>query len=179
MLARLRARLTYANVVSTIGLFVALGGGAYAAATLPRNSVGTPQLKKNAVISSKVKDRSLLARDFKRGQLPAGPRGLTGPQGLQGIQGIQGPAGATNVVERQGTPVTTSPWFAYASCAANEQLVGGGYDIAPEGAHVIANRAVPDTGATFPGRPVQWFVRGAISPTAPTSVTAYAICASP
>ena len=54
-----------------------------------------------AVTSSKVKDRSLLAKDFKAGQLPAGPRGLPGAQGEQGVQGIQGnqgergPAGPT------------------------------------------------------------------------------------
>ena len=31
MPARIRARLTYANVMATLALFVALGGGAYAA----------------------------------------------------------------------------------------------------------------------------------------------------
>jgi hypothetical protein len=37
-------RVTYANVVSTIALFVALGGGAYAVTTLPAGSVGQRQL---------------------------------------------------------------------------------------------------------------------------------------
>lgn len=45
---RLRDRLSYANVVATIALFVALGGGAYAV-TLDRNSVGSKQLKPGAV----------------------------------------------------------------------------------------------------------------------------------
>jgi hypothetical protein len=39
MLARLRCCLSYANVMATIAVFVALGGGAYAAFTLPANSV--------------------------------------------------------------------------------------------------------------------------------------------
>ena len=39
MLRRFRPRLTFANVVSVIALFVALGGGAYAAFHLPKNSV--------------------------------------------------------------------------------------------------------------------------------------------
>jgi hypothetical protein len=56
MVGRLRARLTYANVTASLALFVALGGGAYAAATLPKNSVGTPQLKNNAVTAKKVKN---------------------------------------------------------------------------------------------------------------------------
>lgn len=47
---QLRARLTYANVISTLALFIALGGAtAFAATQLPKNSVGSPQIKKNAV----------------------------------------------------------------------------------------------------------------------------------
>ena len=87
MLARLHSHLTFANVVSFLALFVALSGGAYAL-TLPRNSVGTKQLKKGAVTAAKVKDRSLLAKDFRRGQLPAGPTGPSGPPGPS-----TGPAG--------------------------------------------------------------------------------------
>jgi hypothetical protein len=41
---------------------------------LAKSSVGTAQLKKNAVTSAKVKNHSLLASDFKAGQLPAGPK---------------------------------------------------------------------------------------------------------
>lgn len=47
---QLRARFTYANVISTLALFIALGGAtAFAATQLPKNSVGSPQIKKNAV----------------------------------------------------------------------------------------------------------------------------------
>jgi hypothetical protein len=82
--------LTYANVIATLALFLALGGGAYAALKLPKNSVGSKQIKANAVNSSKVKDGSLLAGDFKTGQIPAGPRGL---QGLPGSPGSKGDTG--------------------------------------------------------------------------------------
>jgi hypothetical protein len=88
MFSRLRSRLTYANVVATIALFVALGGGAYATVNLPAKSVGSKQLKANAVSSPKVRDRSLLAHDFARGQLPRGAQGRRGPAGLS-----TGPAG--------------------------------------------------------------------------------------
>lgn len=91
---RLTAGLTYANVVSTACLFIVLGGGAYAATTLPKGSVGSKQIKRSAVSSSKVKDRSLLARDFKRGQLPRGRRGATGPAGLPGRSGPAGSSGS-------------------------------------------------------------------------------------
>lgn len=71
-----------AVVVATVALFVALGGTSIAAVNaLPRNSVGTIQLKQNAVTGAKVRNGSLLRADFKRGQIPAGPRGVQGPAG--------------------------------------------------------------------------------------------------
>lgn len=94
MLERLRPHLTYANIVASIALFAALGGGAYAAVTLPKNSVGSKQLKKNSVTSPKVKDGSLLARDFASGQLPAGTQGQKGDTGAQGPKGDTGTQGA-------------------------------------------------------------------------------------
>lgn len=92
-LRRLRQSLSYANVMATLAFFIAIGGGAYAAATLPAGSVGAKQLRKGAVTSKKVRDRSLLARDFKRGQLRAGPRGAQGQPGPKGDTGAQGPPG--------------------------------------------------------------------------------------
>lgn len=84
MITRLLARLTYANVVSTLAVFLLLGGTSYAAATLAANSVGNKQLKDNAVTSSEVKDSSLRAKDFAGGQLPAGVREPAGPAGPAG-----------------------------------------------------------------------------------------------
>jgi hypothetical protein len=80
-------------VIACLALFVALGGGAYAAVKLPRNSVGTRQLKTGAVTSAKVKDHSLLAHDFKAGQIPPGSPGAAGQQGPAGPKGDQGPPG--------------------------------------------------------------------------------------
>lgn len=92
-----RVKLTYANVIATLALFLALGGGgAWAATTIASNSVGTSQLKNGAVTAKKVTDGSLLAKDFKSGQLPAGatgPEGHAGPQGAAGAKGQQGEAG--------------------------------------------------------------------------------------
>ena len=58
------------NAIAWIALFVALGGASYAAIRIPANSVGSRQIKRNAVTSSKIKDRSLLAKDFKASQRP-------------------------------------------------------------------------------------------------------------
>jgi hypothetical protein len=88
---QIRKRLTYANVMSSLAVFIVLGGAAVAATQLPKNSVGSKQLKRNAVTAAKikkdavtgakVKKGSLDASDFKAGQLPAGPKGDTGAVG--------------------------------------------------------------------------------------------------
>ena len=95
MASTLRSKLTYANVVATLALFVALGGSSYAAVVLSSNSVKSkhigkgqvkrPDIGRNAVISAKVKNASLLAADFKAGQLPPGPKGDPGEPGLARI----------------------------------------------------------------------------------------------
>lgn len=56
---RISGRLTYANVMATVAVFLALGGAGYAAIKLPKNSVGTKQLKNGAVTGPKVKLSSL------------------------------------------------------------------------------------------------------------------------
>ncbi len=69
----IRTRLTYANVMSSIAVFLVLGGAAFAATQLPKNSVGTKQLKKNAVNSAKVKNNSLTGADIKLSSLGTVP----------------------------------------------------------------------------------------------------------
>lgn len=92
---RLIPHLSYANVISTLCLFLLIAGGtAFAATQLAKNSVGAKQLKRNAVSSAKVKDGSLKAADFRAGQLPTGPRGAAGPVGQTGAGGPAGPPGA-------------------------------------------------------------------------------------
>jgi hypothetical protein len=76
-----------ALAVSLVALVVALGGTGYAVTQLPRNSVGTQQLRNNAVTGAKVKARTLDASKFKKGTLLQGPRGAQGAQGAQGVPG--------------------------------------------------------------------------------------------
>jgi hypothetical protein len=97
-----------AMIVALIALFVALGGTSYAAVVLPANSVGTKQLRNGAVTAAKVKPQSLLASDFKDGQLPRGatgpqgPKGDTGAAGATGAQGLKGDTGAAGATGAQG-----------------------------------------------------------------------------
>jgi hypothetical protein len=84
---RLRAQLTYANVISTLCLFLLLGGSAYAAAELSKNSVGTRQIKDGAITQKKLSKALLKAL-----RAPSAPS-VAGPAGTPGKDGQPGPAG--------------------------------------------------------------------------------------
>ena len=100
-MTRLRAHISYANVMATIALFIALGGTSYAVTQLPRNSVSAQQIrtgavrgaeiKNGAVRSSDIGNRSIGVRDLSR----ATRESLRGQPGPPGPQGPTGPAGAT------------------------------------------------------------------------------------
>ena len=56
-------------IVACVALAVALGGTSYAVTQIPNNSVGTPQLKKDAVTSLKIKDRTIVGADVNKSKL--------------------------------------------------------------------------------------------------------------
>jgi hypothetical protein len=59
-LKRLKSHLSYANAVSTIALFLALGGAtALAAGQLPGKSVGAKQLRPGAVTAAKIRKEAV------------------------------------------------------------------------------------------------------------------------
>ncbi len=69
MAGRFRPRLTYANVMATIAVFIALGGASYAALKIPARSVGTHQLKFNSVGSNQLKPHSVGQQKLKPGSV--------------------------------------------------------------------------------------------------------------
>jgi hypothetical protein len=92
---RMRRHLTYANVISSLCLFIVLGGSAVAAVTITGK-----QVKNNTLTSADIRNGTLRGVDFGRGVLPPagssqsgapGPRGPAGPQGDRGPQGEAGP----------------------------------------------------------------------------------------
>lgn len=92
-MSRLRRRPSPALVVASVALAAALGGTGYSAIVLPANSVGTKQLQNGSVVATKVKSHSLVAANFRSGQLPAGPKGADGLAGAAGPAGPAGPKG--------------------------------------------------------------------------------------
>ena len=63
----LRRRLSFANVMSVIAVFIALGGSSYAISKLPKNSVGKKQLKASAVTTAKIKKFAVTKAKIKDG----------------------------------------------------------------------------------------------------------------
>jgi hypothetical protein len=114
-LKRLRDHLTYANVMATIAVFLVLAGGtAFAATQLGKESVGTNQLKKEAVTPAKLSKASKAALTGPQGTTgatgatgPQGPKGGTGPMGEPGVQGKPGEEGKPGL---EGKPGSARAW---------------------------------------------------------------------
>jgi hypothetical protein len=107
-MSRLLRRPSPAMVVACLALVFALTGTSYAdILNVPVNSVGTVHLKANAVVSSKVKNGSLLAVDFKPGQLP-------------GIRGYEVVTAGPNIVNNQ---IANSLSM---TCPTGKKAIGGG-----------------------------------------------------
>jgi hypothetical protein len=183
---------------------LAAGGTSYAAtglitsAAIKNGAVKSVDLARNSVTSSKVRDGSLLAKDFKRGQLggasgtpgpegpagargPAGPAGAPGPAGGPGPTGGAGPAGAqgpkgadgaTNVVTRSTyLPTGTGN----VSCNPGERATGGGITGDLFEAYVNESQPFPQSGI-----PTGW--SGGLrlrANGAAASGTVYVICVAP
>jgi hypothetical protein len=136
-------------VISCVALTVALGGTSYATVlSVPKSSVGTPQLKNNAVTnpkiangavitakiasnavtSAKVLNGTLVAADFKGGSLPAGPQGPAGSPGISGMQRFDVLSASSSA----------SPKTAIASCPSGKRPVGGGARVIGNGANAVS-----------------------------------------
>lgn len=90
---RLRAHLTYANIMASLAVFIALGGTSYALTALPRNSVGTKQIRSNAVGASELRSNAVRSKDVKNRALGLRDLSLGARRSLRGQQGPPGPQG--------------------------------------------------------------------------------------
>jgi len=167
-----------AMVVACFALALALGGTGIAAVSqlVPRNSVGTPQLRNNAVISAKVKNRSLLAVDFKAGQIPVGPAGPAGPEGPAGQQGAAGPAGPAGpgarwaFVAKDGTILAQSGGISMASVSGGRYYLNFG---SPQtGKLVLATTAYRNDDTGLRGSALVTICGGTAAPDTATCVVA-------
>ena len=189
---RFRGRITSAHVIAALALFVAMGGTGYAALSLPKNSVGSKQIKKNAVTSTKVKNGSLKVGDFAAGSLPAGPAGPQGPAGHDGTNGTNGTNGTFGSVTVESATATadlapnTKNTYNVVCPAGQQAIAGGGRgdDTQSEFTNIGSSRpevdlggGVPADGTSFTG----WRVTVNALSGAPAGIrpTVWVICATP
>jgi hypothetical protein len=158
--------LTYANVMASLAMFFVLGGGAYAATTLPKNSVGAKELKPNSVTLAKLAASAKSALK--------GARGPQGVPGVPGVAGAPGAPGATKVTVRVGSFASGR---SVASCLSGEVATGGGGFVDPEAptAWIWNTTPVQNSGQT----PTAWEADAESKEGVPVSVQAYVICAAP
>ena len=122
----LLSKLSYANLIGTLALFLAVGGGGAIALASP----GTrPHAKAKASTSPSQGPRG--PRGLRG---PRGPRGVRGPRGLSGSckgctargpQGAQGPQGPRGDNGATGATGATGPAGAPNPNAVNSQQLGG------------------------------------------------------
>jgi hypothetical protein len=117
MIGKIRKRITYANVMMTIALVFAMGGGAYAA--------------KRYLITSTKQISPKVLKQLRGKTGPAGREGKQGSQGAQGAQGAAGKDGATGKEGPQGIQGPKgdvgpegSPWTAGGTLPKGKTLTG-------------------------------------------------------
>jgi Collagen triple helix repeat (20 copies) len=193
--------LTYANIISTLCLVLLVGGGTAYAATkmLPKNSVGTNQIKWGAVTPAKLSAASKATLTGAVGPVgpvgstgPKGPAGPKGPTGLPGLQGDKGKpgekgergeegeagrAGTTQIIDvdsgANAVSANNTGTFA-ATCPVGDSAVGGGaYDGGISTAVIYQSGPTPGTGT-----PTGWSVSYKTGAD-PINVFVHVLCASP
>jgi hypothetical protein len=144
-----------ALVIACLALVVALSGSGYAdILAVPFNSVGIRQLKPNAVVSSKVKNHSLLAVDFKANEL-----------GVTGYEIVRERSEVTNEISNSVSM----------TCPPGKRVVGGGGGtvdgiIAGEGPYVVVSQPFDGGGG--------WLLQTARKTAGDSVLVGYAICAN-
>jgi hypothetical protein len=179
----LQRRPPPALVIACVALALVLGDVGYATvnAVVPRDSVGTPQIQSNAITSVKVRDFTLRGWDFKKGDLPAGPRGPAGPAGPQGPAGVVGDLTLReNSVSIPGNDAGNGLYSTRAvqvACQAGEKAITGGTawssDVNEEELQTIYSRPLLDD----KGKPMGWRARGGTDMAGDRLFTVQVLCA--
>lgn len=199
MHARVHSALSVCALVVAVAGWTPLGEAAREA-VFPPNSVGTLELRDNAVVSAKIRNGSvtgldiqkrtltgahvkpgtLVASNFRAGQLPAGPKGEKGDKGDKGQKGDKGDKGpngdpglsAVVVVQSAPAPLAANgSALLRVTCPAGKRAIGGG------GHQASAVGGVGYLTSSIPIEANKWQA-GFKNPTGTAAtVWAYAVCA--
>jgi hypothetical protein len=175
-------RPTYSSVTSTLALFLALGGGAYAATALPVNSVGPRQIKKNAVERAKLKNNAvdgskvlnnaLTGDDISESTLGAVPLAAQSNKATAADHATSA-AALDKISYRSATataPAATDSAAATVACDPGQKVIGGGVRV-DDPTIALVDDSYPEPGGNA------WTAHVATGPAAGTNFTVTAICA--
>lgn len=114
--------ITYANVMATVAVCVALGGASYAAVVLPQGSVGSAQLRAEAVTTGKIKDHAVTGAKVRLSTLGAVPEAAHAVDATHALE-AQKSSEATHSLEAAKS--LDADRAAVAKEAENARLLGG------------------------------------------------------
>ena len=168
----LRSRLTYANVVATLALVLALGGGTvYAAIKLGKNdvkskniakgAVKTSDIAKNAVKSPKIKDGTIQADDIAAGVIPQFEADVTGSS-------TAGPQGGINANTTAPLALTGDTTFTPGEGSVSALAAEARFSIATTN---VLNQCSPNVRLFLNGEPTRTFVSPEIDQNSTTLVS--------
>jgi hypothetical protein len=149
-MSRIRPRLSYANVVATLALFLALTGGAVWAASkisgkqIKKNSIPGNRIKKKTLTNNRIKKQTLTNSRIKPGTIQ---RGSLAPGTLSGL--IVADASATNLPgATTDTPPAPPTPVALTGTASFVPVAGKAYQLSAE---VVGNPVATSSGSCSPG----------------------------
>src|SRR4051794_17388683 len=149
MLRTLRAHLTYANVMSTLAVFLILaGGGAYAALKLKPNSVKTKSIKNGAVTSAKIANGAVSDSKIANGAV-TGPKIANGAVGLAGVSPSLHLLCRTATTYLQGACIQTSTDADNWANSLSACLAAGGRLPSPAELVTLVDRGVTNSAAEW------------------------------
>jgi len=148
----LRSKLSYSNLMATAAMFIALGGVSYAAMTLPKNSVGTSQLRNQAVSTAKIRDGAITGSKVDLSSLGSVPK-------------ADRAASAEFADHATNADSATSSSFAGSAAKASDARTLEGQEVSAFGTVLLAHMNIPPT--AVPTR--QW---GSVTGIAPTASSA-------
>ncbi len=171
----IRRHLSYANVVATMALVLAMGGTAVAAKHYLINS--TSQIKPSVLKKLKGNAGATGAAGVAGAAGTQGKEGPQGKEGSKGLQGIEGPSGISGYQVVKG-PVATNEGGTFnfarsnAKCPSGLKALGGGFlTISGENGKIY----VADDGPNGSG---EWEIITASASATGYTMAAFAICAN-
>jgi hypothetical protein len=195
-------RQSPALVISVLALAVALGGTSYAAFEVPKNSVGTAQLKNHAVTGAKLKNNSITSGKLKNNSITSGKlknNSVTGRKlaintlppvntaknadsagfatnaGSASLAAVASALTSVTWVETTGlTSLSGTTTAGHAACPSGNYAVGGGAQLPPRGGLTINSSYPATTGSSL--LPTEWRVEVTNTTGSSATFDAYVDC---